>query len=180
MVGNQRKKVGCQEKLVIARDRTLLATKNYFFLSESKNKENIEIIDTRNAYIFYNFYLYSIYRKIGFSVAMRFGQNIKLLNFERVDPLKNKKEKSIEKRLVDGVKALGGRCYKWVSPGNSGVPDRIVLLDGETIFVELKRDGGIVSPIQERQIQRIAKTGNRVEVVFGETGVENFLRRLES
>ena len=155
-----------------------MATKNYIFLSESKNKENIEIIDTRNAYIFYNFYFYSIYRKIGFSVAMRSGQNIKLLNFERVDPLKNKKEKSIEKRLVDGVKALGGRCYKWVSPGNSGVPDRIVLLDGETIFVELKRVGGIVSPIQERQIQRIAKTGNRVEVVFGEIGVENFLRWL--
>lgn len=94
--------------------------------------------------------------------------------------MKNKKEKSIEKRLVDGVKVLGGRCYKWVSPGNSGVPDRIVLLDGETIFVELKRDGGIVSPIQERQIQRIAKTGNQVEVIFGESGVENFLRRLES
>lgn len=153
-----------------------MATKNYYFLNESKNKENIEIIDTRNAYIFYNFYFYSIYRKIGFSVAMRFGQNIKLLNFERVESLK---EKDIEKRLVDGVKALGGRCYKWVSPGNSGVPDRIVLLDGETIFVELKRVGGIVSPIQERQIRRIAKTGNRVEVVFGEAGVENFLRRLE-
>lgn len=152
-----------------------MATKNYIFLSESKNKENIEIIDTRNAYIFYNFYFYSIYRKIGFSVAMRFGQNIKLLNLERVESLK---EKDIEKRLVNGVKSLGGRCYKWVSPGNSGVPDRIVLLDGEAIFVELKRAGGIVSPIQERQIQRIAKTGNRVEVIFGKSGVDNFLRRL--
>ena len=88
------------------------------------------------------------------------------------------KEKDIEKRLVNGVKSLGGRCYKWVSPGNSGVPDRIVLLDGEAIFVELKRAGGIVSPIQERQIQRIAKTGNRVEVIFGKSGVDNFLRRL--
>lgn len=152
-----------------------MATKNNYFLNESKNKENIEIIDTRNAYNFYNFYFYSIYRKIGFSVAMRFGQNIKLLNFEGVESLR---EKDIEKRLVNGVKSLGGRCYKWVSPGNVGVPDRIVLLNGETIYVELKRDGGIVSPIQERQIQRIAKTGNRVEVVFGETGVENFLRRL--
>lgn len=152
-----------------------MATKNYFFLSESKNKENIEILDTCNAYIFYNFYFCSIYKKIGFSVATKAGQNIKLLNLERVESLK---EKDIEKRLVNGVKSLGGRCYKWVSPGNSGVPDRIVLLDGETIFVELKRGDGVVSPIQERQIRRIAKTGNQVEVIFGKSGVDNFLRRL--
>lgn len=154
-----------------------MATKNNYFLNESKNKENIEIIDTRNAYIFYNFYFYSIYRKIGFSVAMRFGQNIKLLNFERVDPLR---ERDVEKRLVDGVKALGGRCYKWVSPGNSGVPDRIVLVGGRTIFVELKTDNGRLSPVQARQIQRIADMGNEVEVVYGPGGVDDFLRRLES
>lgn len=152
-----------------------MATESYIFLNESKKKEDIEILDTCNAYIFYNFYFCSINKKIRFSVAMKTGQNIKLLNLERVESLK---EKDIEKQLVNGVKSLGGRCYKWVSPGNSGVPDRIVLLDGETIFVELKRVGGIVSPIQERQIRRIAKTGNQVEVVFGETGVDNFLRRL--
>ena len=177
MAGNQRKKVGCQGKQVIARGRTLLATKNYIFLSESKKKENIEIIDTHNAYNFYNFCFYSIYRKIGFSVAMRFGQNIKLLNLERVESLK---EKDIEKRLVNGVKSLGGRCYKWVSPGNSGVPDRIVLYGGRTIFVELKTDDGRLSPVQARQIQRIAEMGNEVEVVYGPGGVDDFLRRLDS
>lgn len=108
---------------------------------------------------------------------MRFGQNIKLINFERVESLK---EKDIEKRLVDGVKSLGGRCYKWVSPGNVGVPDRIVLLGGETIFVELKTNDGRLSPVQARQIQRITKTGNQVEVLYGPEGVDDFLRRLDS
>ena len=28
------------------------------------------------------------------------------------------KEKEIEKILVDEVKCLGGRAYKWASPGN--------------------------------------------------------------
>lgn len=93
---------------------------------------------------------------------------------------KNKKEKSIEKRLVDGVKVLGGRCYKWVSPGNVGVPDRIVLYGGRTIFVELKTDDGRLSPVQARQIQRIADMGNEVEVIYGPGGVDDFLRRLES
>ena len=36
-------------------------------------------------------------------------------------------EREIEKKLVDGVRKLGGRAYKFVSPGNDGVPERIVL-----------------------------------------------------
>ena len=39
-------------------------------------------------------------------------------------------EREIEKKLVDGVRKLGGRAYKFVSPGNDGVPDRIVVLPG--------------------------------------------------
>ena len=35
------------------------------------------------------------------------------------------------------MKKLGGRAYKWVSPGNDEVPDGIVILPGETpYFVE--------------------------------------------
>lgn len=33
------------------------------------------------------------------------------------------REKDIEKILVAEVRKLGGRAYKWVSPGNDGVPD---------------------------------------------------------
>jgi len=38
------------------------------------------------------------------------------------------REKEIEQKLVRAVKAAGGICPKWVSPGMDGVPDRIVLL----------------------------------------------------
>ena len=59
------------------------------------------------------------------------------------------REKDIEKILVDGVKGIGGRAYKWVSPGNNGVPDRIVFLPGgRIIFVELKTDTGTLSSLQ--------------------------------
>ena len=51
------------------------------------------------------------------------------------------KERDIEVLLRDGVKQLGGKAYKWVSPGNAGVPDRIVILPGgKVIFVELKHE----------------------------------------
>ena len=50
-------------------------------------------------------------------------------------------EKTTEAYLRDRVKALGGRSYKWVSPGCSGVPDRIVVMPGgRIVFVELNID----------------------------------------
>ena len=46
-------------------------------------------------------------------------------------------EREVEKKLVDGVRRMGGRAYKFVSPGNDGVPDRIVVLpDTAPMFVE--------------------------------------------
>jgi len=59
-------------------------------------------------------------------------------------------EKEIEGKLRDKTKARGGFCLKWVCPGWSGVPDRIVLLPGARIyFVETKRPkGGVVSALQ--------------------------------
>ncbi len=59
------------------------------------------------------------------------------------------REKDIEKILVAEVRKLGGRAYKWVSPGNDGVPDRIVIFPGKTpVFVELKTDTGKLSALQ--------------------------------
>ena len=89
---------------------------------------------------------------------------------------KQVREKDIEKKLVQGVKRLGGMAYKWVSPGNNGVPDRIVVLPGgRVIFVELKTEKGRVSPIQERQIKRLRKLGCDVRVIKGMAEVEQFL-----
>ena len=89
------------------------------------------------------------------------------------------KEKEIEKILVDEVKRLGGRAYKWTSPGNDGVPDRIVFLpDTRAIFVELKTDTGVLSPLQKIQIDRLKKLGQRVEVVKGIQGVKMFFQDL--
>ena len=49
------------------------------------------------------------------------------------------REREIEKKLVDAVKTQGGVCWKFVSPGTAGVPDRIILMPmGRIAFVEVK------------------------------------------
>lgn len=54
-----------------------------------------------------------------------------------------KLERDIERSLVGMVKRHGGLCLKFVSPGWSGVPDRIILLPhSRIIFVETKRPKG--------------------------------------
>lgn len=86
------------------------------------------------------------------------------------------KESEIEARLVRGVKAMGGRAYKFVSPGNIGVPDRMVVLPGGRIlFAELKTDTGRLSKMQLHQIAQLRRLGAEVWEVWGENGVADFL-----
>lgn len=88
-------------------------------------------------------------------------------------------EAEVEKRLVIGVRKLGGEAYKFVSPGHAGVPDRIVVIDGRVVFVELKAEGGRVRPAQKRQIFSLTKHGADVRVLKGPDEVDMFLEELK-
>ena len=85
-------------------------------------------------------------------------------------------EKDIEKFLTDNIKKLGGRSYKFVSPGNSGVPDRIIFLPGGRIyFVELKTKKGYPSALQKLQRRRFKELGHEVYLLYGMEDVRVFL-----
>lgn len=85
-------------------------------------------------------------------------------------------ERDIEARLVKGVKALGGKCYKFVSPGNIGVPDRVAVFEGgDVVFIELKTERGRLSPMQEVQIDHLRRLGACVVVLRGMADVLSFL-----
>lgn len=90
------------------------------------------------------------------------------------------KESDIEKKLVQGVKAVGGRAYKFVSPGNSGVPDRLVALPGGRIeFVELKTETGRLSKLQQHQIRQLNALGCATYTLYGMDDVLAYLRDCE-
>lgn len=72
-------------------------------------------------------------------------------------------ESDIEAFLRKRVEANGGKCWKWVSPGRRGVPDRIVLMpQGRVSFVELKAPGKKERPDQRRVQQILRGLGFRV------------------
>lgn len=82
-------------------------------------------------------------------------------------------EKEIEGKLVRLVKNRGGLCLKWVCPGWSGVPDRIILLPGaRVIFVETKRPtGGRLSKLQLWWHKKLGSLGFWAFVVWTEENV---------
>ncbi len=86
------------------------------------------------------------------------------------------KERDVEVLLRDGVKQLGGKAYKWVSPGNAGVPDRIVILPGgKVIFVELKQENGRLTRLQKVQQEQLLRLKASVATLYGIADVRKFL-----
>ena len=76
------------------------------------------------------------------------------------------REKQVEQKLVQAVKARGGICPKFVSPGFDGMPDRIVLLPGRHFgFVEVKAPGEVPRPLQVSRHRLMKKLGFQVYVL---------------
>lgn len=64
--------------------------------------------------------------------------------------MKKIRESDIESYFCWAVEILGGKTWKFQSPAQRGVADRIACLpDGSTWFVELKTKGGRLAPLQK-------------------------------
>ena len=88
-------------------------------------------------------------------------------------------EKEIERRMVQTVRERGGLCYKFVSPSNPGVPDRIIITpNGRVVFVELKTETGRLAKIQTRQLDEMRKRGADVRVAKGWPAVKALLEEV--
>lgn len=70
------------------------------------------------------------------------------------------RESYIERALTGAVKSRGGMALKFVSPGMSGVPDRLVLIPGGVIaFVEVKATGKQMRPLQIKRKRQLEELG---------------------
>lgn len=90
------------------------------------------------------------------------------------------REKIIEQKLIDAVKARGGICLKWVSPGFDGMPDRIVFLPGRHIgFVEVKAPGETPRPLQLSRHRLLMRMGFRTFILDSPDQISGILDEIE-
>lgn len=89
-------------------------------------------------------------------------------------------EKDIESYLREKVRELGGKAYKWVSPGSAGVPDRLVFLPtGRIIPVELKAPGKKPTELQLKKHEEIENLNIKVFVIDTKEKVDEFIEWCE-
>jgi len=74
-------------------------------------------------------------------------------------------ERYIERSVCDYAESLGWLVYKFVSPHNRGVPDRIFLKDNEAFFIEFKSPGGKMSALQKHHAKKLHGTNFDVYVI---------------
>lgn len=105
------------------------------------------------------------------------------------------RESRIENYLARQVKAAGGRCLKFVSPGRRGVTDRLVqwprmpirispgyindhrTMMGRTHYVEVKAPGEKPRAEQLREHRWLRRNGFDVFVLDTKAKVDNYIRR---
>lgn len=85
-------------------------------------------------------------------------------------------ERDVEAYLRRRVEGLGGMALKFTSPGNDGVPDRVIIMPGGLVsFVETKTKGGRLSPIQKWQHDRMQRRGCSVRTIWTKAQVDEWL-----
>lgn len=86
-------------------------------------------------------------------------------------------ESKIEKYVRTRVP---GYLLKWVSPGESGVPDRILVTQKGLVLIEFKDVGGVLSPRQKLWINRFKVLGIEVRVIEGMEEARRFVNEIQS
>lgn len=75
-------------------------------------------------------------------------------------------EKDLETKCRLLVERRGGKLFKWKSPGNKGIQDRIVVLPGGYVaFVEFKKPKGRMQPLQPYWQKWFRERGHRTYVI---------------
>lgn len=85
------------------------------------------------------------------------------------------RERDIEKALVDRVRKVGGEVRKVQWPGRSGAPDRVVMMPGVLVWVELKAPGKRPRLQQLREHERMRRMGQTVLVIDSLEGIDEVL-----
>ena len=87
------------------------------------------------------------------------------------------RESEIERHFVWAVETMGGKTWKFTSPGVRGVADRVACLpDGTVWFVELKTKRGKLSKLQEHFGATMRQLNQNYTVIWNLEGIDEWVR----
>jgi hypothetical protein len=90
------------------------------------------------------------------------------------------RESVIEMALTKQVKQMGGKALKFISPGNTGMPDRLVLLPkGKLGFIEVKAPSKVPRPLQLARHKMLESLGFQVHVLDNCEQIEEILNAIQ-
>lgn len=87
-------------------------------------------------------------------------------------------ERFMERRLSDGLDRRGITHLKLNVQGRRGWPDRLVLLHGRVLFVELKTPGGRLNPRQKYVHAKLDSLGFEVLTVTSVSDVLAYIDQI--
>jgi len=96
-------------------------------------------------------------------------------------------EEDIEQKLVRIVKAMGGLCYKFSSPGHRAVPDRLCIFTVKVrdkctpvhFYVECKAPKKSLTTAQAKECLKLSNFGCFVYVVKSYDDIISFIERVK-
>jgi hypothetical protein len=89
-------------------------------------------------------------------------------------------EKDVEQYLCRQVERLGGKAYKFSSPANRAVPDRICCFPGgQIVFVECKAPGKHPTPLQLKVLKFLNVLGNNVAIIDSKEKVDTLIKMVK-
>lgn len=74
-------------------------------------------------------------------------------------------EADLEAWCREQATKAGGYLLKWTSPGNKGVPDRILIMPDRIIFMEFKNRTSKLTSLQEVWQERLTRLGHAHAVI---------------
>lgn len=89
-------------------------------------------------------------------------------------------ENDVETYLINQCETRNWLCYKFTSPSNAGVPDRLIItIDGQVIFCELKRPGEKPRALQKRVIKHMCEHNAIVCIVDTKEKIDDMIQDIE-
>lgn len=88
-------------------------------------------------------------------------------------------EKYIEKKICDYARSVGCIVYKFTSPNQRSVPDRIIIAPGGAVgWLEIKRKGEVPTKLQAIEHEKLRKIGATVSWVDDIFNGQEFVGKL--